>query len=88
MARTPSGSWQGCAEFGLRDLFEGARRPDLSEQIADRINRVFQDLGLDGFTVSDVIRESSSQRDVDTFALTITRNAGSESFTATVQREY
>ena len=88
MARTPAGSWQGCSNFGLRDLFEGGRRPDIPEQIADRVNEVFQDLGLSGFSVTEVVREISPQRDMDTFAIVISRNASNEIFTATVQREY
>ena len=85
MARTPAGSWPGCASFGLRDLFESSRqRTDVARLAMLRINEVFADLGLTNFSVSEVARELSSGRDVDTYAITIEQGDGREGFTTLV----
>ena len=88
MARTPAGSWAGCPEFGLRDLFESSRqRIDVGRVAMDRINLVFADLGLDQYQVSDVSRELSAQRDIDTYAITINNTAAAESVVTVVAYE-
>src|SRR6201999_2093247 len=60
MARTPAGTWAACPEFGLRDLFEDQRlRSDVARLAMERINRVFVDLGLGDFTITEIVREIS-----------------------------
>lgn len=89
MARTPAGSWAACPEFGLRDLFEGSRqRADVARIATERINRVFKDLDLSGFCVSDIVREISANRDTDTYSITIARTGYDESFTTTLSYDY
>jgi hypothetical protein len=88
MARTPAGSWAGCPEFGLRDLFEGGRqRIEVGRVAMDRINSVFAELGLDQYTVSDVSRELSAHQDIDTYAITINNVAADESIVTVVAYE-
>ena len=85
MARTPAGSWAGSANFGLRDLFEGQRqRADVARIALERLNEVFKDLGITNYVVTEVVRELSSQREVDTYAITIARPDGEERYTTTV----
>ena len=86
MARTPAATWAACPEFGLRDLFEDQRlRADVARLAMERINRVFSDLGLGDVTVSEVVREISAHRDVDTYSITLSHNEGRERFTTTVE---
>ena len=86
MARTPAGSWAACPEFGLRDLFENQRlRADVARIAMERTNRVLEDLGLGEFTITEVVRELSANRDTDTYSITIVRAARDERFTTVVQ---
>ena len=88
MARTPAGSWAACPQFGLRDLFDDyRRRADVTKIALQRINEVFETLGLESFVVTEIVRELSPQREIDTYAITIS-NKGSQkdSFTAVVSR--
>ena len=88
MARTPAGSWLACPSFGLRDLFEnGRQRADVGKVATDRINQVLTELGINEFYISDVVREISANRDVDTYSITITRTEREESFTTTLAHE-
>ena len=88
MARTPAGSWSGCAAFGLRDLFETSRqRADVARLAMLRINEVFADLGIADFVVSEVVRELSPGRDTDTYAITIEQGGSREGFTTLVSHE-
>ena len=88
MARTPAGSWPGCASFGLRDLFENTRqRADIARLAMQRINETFADLGLTGYTVSEIVRELSPGRDTDTYAITIEQAGGREGVTTLVSHE-
>ena len=85
MARTPAGSWAGSPSFGLRDLFEVQRnRADLARIALQRLNEVFEDLGITNYVVTDVARELSSQREVDTYSITISKASGDERYTTTV----
>lgn len=85
MARTPAGSWAGCPGFGLRDLFEGQRqRADIARLAMLRINEVLEDLGITDYTVTDIVRELSSQRGTDTYAITLGTADGEERYTTSV----
>ena len=88
MARTPAGSWAGCPEFGLRDLFEdGRQRADLARVAMERTNRVLAELGIDEYRVAEVVREVSANRDIDTYSITIVRPGREESFTTTLAHQ-
>ena len=88
MARTPAGSWAACPSFGLRDLFEdGRQRIDVGRLAAERVNQVFEELGIEGYRVSEVVREVSTNRDVDTYSITIVRPGYEESYTTTFAHE-
>ena len=89
MARTPAGSWQACESFGLRDLFENSRqRPDAARLAMERINRAFEDLGIDDYSVSEVVHEVSAGQDVDTYSITLENQVNAESFTTHVVKEF
>ena len=89
MARTPQGSWSACPGFGLRDLFEsGRQRADLARVAADRINETFQDLGMTDYVVTEVLREVSNNRDIDTYSITLQHTATADLITTSIAREY
>ena len=72
MAGTPGGSWPGSVNFGVRDLFEGARtHPDAPKHATERINRALIDLGITGYRVENIAKEFSSTRDIDSYLVTI-----------------
>jgi hypothetical protein len=88
MARTPAGSWAACPTFGLRDLFENSRqRADVARLAALRINETFEDLGIDGYTVTEIVREISPGRETDTYSITLENTASTETFTTYVSHE-
>lgn len=88
MARTPAGSWVACPCFGLRDLFEnGRQRADVANLAAARINETFAELGIEGYVVTEVIREISPARDVDTYSITLENAAQTESYRTHVTYE-
>ncbi len=72
MAGTPGGSWPGSANFGIRDIFEKARtQPDAPKIATERMNRALIDLGITGYRVENIVKEVSSNRDVDGYVVTI-----------------
>ena len=72
MATTPGGSWPGSKSFGVRDLFEEARtHPDAPKTAMERMNSVLVDLGITGYRVESIVKEASSNRDIDSYAVTI-----------------
>ena len=88
MARTPQGSWSACPQFGLRDLFEhGRTRADLPRVAADRINSTFADLGLQDYLVTEVVRELSANRDVDTYSITLQNKTTAETLKTNFAQE-
>ncbi len=88
MARTPAGSWKAYPEFGLRDLFEGGRqRVDVAKVIAERIQANFQSLGVEGYVVTEVIREVSPNQDVDTYSITLENQATTEVLRTSMRQE-
>lgn len=76
MAGTPSGSWEGCADFGVRDVFESARtQPDAQRIAAVKMNRALQDLEINSYRVSAIVKEPATERDVDSYVVTIVSTA-------------
>ena len=85
MARTPQGTWPACPLFGLRDLFENSRlQADAGSRAMARINEALLDLGITSYTVTDVTRELSQGREVDTYSLTLQGLSPSDSFNTTL----
>ena len=79
MALTPGGSWQACAEFGLRDLLENPqRRADVPRLAAERANRALQALGFETFKVSSIVRELSQRADIETYSVTLLSTRGEQ----------
>jgi hypothetical protein len=88
MARTPRGSWPGCAVFGLRDLFENSRlRADTARLAMERINEALADLDLHGYRVTEVIRELSPGRETDTYSIVVEVAGTKDGFSTTVVYE-
>ena len=88
MARTPQGSWHACPGFGLRDLFEyGRQRADLARVAADRINSTLRDLGIEDFTATEVVREISANRDMETYSITLENAATAQPIRTSVVQE-
>lgn len=87
MARTPQGSWAGSETFGLRDLFEQRQRADIPRLAAERIRSTFADLGITEYTVAEVVREISANRDTDTYSITLENAATAETLRTTVSQE-
>jgi len=88
MARTPQGSWKACPNFGLRDLFEDARlRADAAQLAMERINQSLTELQITGYAVTEVVRELSAGRDVDTYAITLEDISSQERITTSVAPE-
>ena len=88
MARTPAGSWKACPEFGLRDLFENGRgRADVARLAAERITAAFRELGIEGYAVTEVVREVSPNRDTDTYSITLQNAATAETLRTSMQPE-
>ena len=88
MARTPAGSWSACPGFGLRDLFEqGRQRADVARLVAERINTTFEELGVEGYSVTPVICEISANRDVDTYVIVVENTATAEVIRTSIQQE-
>ena len=89
MARTPQGSWQACPNFGLRDLFEGGRqRADLARLAADRVNESLRELGMTDYVVTEVVRELSGNRELDTYSITLQHTGTAESISTLFAQEY
>lgn len=72
MATTPHGSWEGCPHFGFRDFFEQARvKPDLPKLAVQETNLALKDLGITNFQVESIARETQTNRDVDSYTVTL-----------------
>lgn len=88
MARTPRGSWAGCPLFGLRDLFEDNRmRADTPRLALERMNAALADLDLNGYVVTEVVRELSAGRETDTYSIVLELADGAESVRTQVMYE-
>lgn len=85
MASTPHGSWAGCPHFGWRDFFEHARtRPELPQAAMEEANLALKDLGVTNYRVAAITRESSANRDVDSYVVSIA-STGSDAETLTLR---
>jgi len=79
MARTPGAGWAGSSNFGLRDLLEDARRrPAILPTVATKLNLALADLGVTSYRVKSIEREPSTQRDVDSYVLTLVPVGGGQ----------
>jgi len=79
MATTAHGSWKGCPHFGLRDFFEQARvRPDLPQLAIQEVNLALKDLGISNIQVQKIVKEAQSNRDIDSYAVTLVSTSGAE----------
>ena len=70
MAATPGGSWKGSSNFGVRDIFEGARtNPNAARDAAERMNRALSDLYITSYRVGSILKEAPSSPDVDSYVV-------------------
>ena len=73
MARTPGGSWKDCPSFGVRDLFEQARRKrELVDAAVRRMNAALEDLGVDAFRVAAIRAESKPEDEEQAYVVELT----------------
>src|SRR5262249_6771466 len=76
MASTPSGSWGGCSDFGVRDIFEGARiQPEAPRIAAEKMNRALEDLEIKSYRIAGIVKEPATERDVDVYTVMIVSTA-------------
>lgn len=76
MARTPRGSWAGCARFGLRDAFEDARnRPELPRETIAELNDTLTELGVTNYRVDTITREPGTASGHYSFVINLARGA-------------
>ena len=86
MARTPRGSWQGCAEFGLReDLEHAGARPELPLETIGRVNATLGTLGITNFRVESIVREPGSALGAAAYVINLIAAAGGEPFGVRVE---
>jgi len=72
MAKTPHGSWIGSSHFGVREFFEEARKqPGLPSQAIQELNLALQDLGILDYRVQEIVKESRTQAETDSYVLKI-----------------
>lgn len=72
MALTPGGSWTACPDFGIRDLLEaGRQRADSPRLAMERANRAFEDLGITGYRVQEIVKENTQRADFDVYSVTL-----------------
>lgn len=86
MAQTPNGSWSGGKHFGVRNLFEEARRRrEAPREALDEINKALLDLDITHYRVESLVQETRTEQDVDSYVVTLasTDNEG-EIYTMTV----
>ncbi len=86
MAQTPNGSWKGSKHFGVRNLFEQARRRrEAPREALEEINKSLVDLDITHYRVESLVQEPRTEQDVDSYVVTLasTDNEG-EVYTLTV----
>jgi hypothetical protein len=72
MAQTPNGSWGGTKHFGVRDLFEDARRRrEAPREALDHINKALLDLDITHYRVESLVKEAQTDQDVDSYVVTL-----------------
>jgi hypothetical protein len=88
MAVTPGGSWAACPNFGLRDLLESSRQRADSPRLAmERANRAFEDLGITGYRVQEIVRENSQRADFDVYSVTLIATRSAETYSTRITTE-
>jgi hypothetical protein len=71
MARTPHGSWQGSARFGLRDYLESSGGRAVATKMAvDEMSAALADLGIP-YRVESLTREPSDAGGSAVFAISL-----------------
>ena len=86
MAQTPNGSWKGSKHFGVRDLFEQARRRrEAPREALDEINKALVDLNITHYRVESLVQEAQTKQDVDSYVVTLaSTDTEGEIYTITV----
>ena len=88
MALTPGGSWAACPNFGFRDLLEsGRQRADSPRLALERANRAFDDLGITGYRVQEIVRENTQRTDFDVYSITLVATHSSETYSTRISTE-
>lgn len=88
MALTPGGSWTACSDFGFRDLLEsGRQRADSPRLAMERANRAFDELGITGYRVQEIVRETTQRADYDVYSVTLVATDGSEQYSTRISAE-
>lgn len=76
MAQTPHGSWKGCPSFGLRNLFEDARRTaEAPRKAIDAINESLADLGVEGWRVAAIEADNSPDQETRSYSVVVESTA-------------
>jgi hypothetical protein len=72
MARTPRGSWKGCARFGLRDAFEDARNlPEIPREAIEELNDTLRELEVTTYRVRSITREPGTAVGTSSFVISL-----------------
>jgi hypothetical protein len=88
MAITPGGSWKACPNFGFRDLLESGRQYADAPRIAmERANLAFDDLGIIGYRVQEIVRENSQRSDFDIYSVVLISTRSSETYSTRIAAE-
>ena len=88
MALTPGGSWAACPSFGFRDLLEsGRQRADSPRMAMERANRAFDELGITGYRVEELVRENAQRADFDVYSVTLIATRSSETYSTQINVE-
>jgi hypothetical protein len=88
MAITPGGSWAACPNFGFRDLLEsGRQRADSPRLAMERANRAFDDLGITGYRVQEIVRENTQRSDFDVYSVTLEATHSAETYSTRISAE-
>jgi hypothetical protein len=76
MAASPGGSWTGSRNFGVRDIFEGARaNPNAARDAAERMNRALSDLCITSYRVASILKEAPASPDIDAYVVKLVSSA-------------
>ena len=88
MAVTPGGAWTACPSFGLRDLLEsGRQRADSPRLALERANQAFEDMGITGYRVQEILRENAQRTDFDVYTITLVAAHSSERYSTQINTE-
>jgi hypothetical protein len=88
MAVTPGGSWIACPNFGFRDLLEAGRQQADSPRLAmERANLAFDDLGITGYRVQEIVRENSQRSDFDVYSIILISTRSSDTYSTRIMAE-